>query len=88
MDASLRQARRFGDLLLGVALLDRFAYQAVSLGLQLSCAADFVSYLAKLGQRVFACHSISSKLRASLVAMCAPFVAQRQSFAGPDCLIG
>jgi hypothetical protein len=43
MDAGLRQARRFGDLLLGVALLDRFADQAVSLGLQLSCAADFVS---------------------------------------------
>lgn len=88
MDAGLRQARRFGDLLLGVTLLDRFADQAVSLGLQLSCAADFVSYLAKLGQRVFACHSISSKLRASLVAICAPFVAQERHFARLDCLIG
>jgi len=88
MDASLRQARRFCDLLLRVALLDRFADQAVSPGLQLSCAADFVSYLAKLGQRVFACHSISSMLRASLVAIYAPFVAQQQCFAGLDCLIG
>jgi len=88
MDAGLRQTRRFCDLLLRVALLDRLADQAVSLGLQLCGAADFVSYLAKLGQRVFACHSISSKLRASLVAICAPFVAQRGCFAGLDCLIG
>jgi hypothetical protein len=88
MDASLRQARRFCDLLLRVSLLDRFADQAVSLGLQLSCAADFVSYLTKLGQRVFACHSISSKLRASLVAICAPFVAQERRFGALDCLIG
>jgi hypothetical protein len=88
MDASLRQARRFCDLLLRVALLDRVADQAVSLVLQLSCAADFVSYLAKLGQRVFACHSISSKLRASLVAIYAPFVAQASRFSAVDCLIG
>jgi hypothetical protein len=49
MDAGLRQARRFGDLLLGMPLLDRFVDQAVSLGVQPLGAADFVSYLAKLG---------------------------------------
>jgi len=49
MDAGLRQARRCGDLLLGVSLLDRFADQVVSLGVQPLGAADFVSYIAKLG---------------------------------------
>jgi hypothetical protein len=49
MDAGLRQARRFRNLLLRVPLLDRFAYQSVALVVQLLCAADFVSYLAKLG---------------------------------------
>jgi hypothetical protein len=69
MDSGLGQARRLGDLLLGVPLLDRFADQAVALGVQLFSTADFVPYLAKLGQRVFACHSISLKLRALLVAI-------------------
>lgn len=59
MDAGLGQARRFGDLLLSVPLLDGFADQPVSLGVQPLCAADFVPYLTKLGQRVLACHSIS-----------------------------
>jgi hypothetical protein len=69
VDASLGQARRFCDLLLRVPLLDRFADQPVSLGVQLLGAADFVPYVAKLGQRVLACHSISLKLRALLVAI-------------------
>jgi hypothetical protein len=69
VDASLGKARRFGDLLLRVSLLDRFSDQAVSLGLQLLCAADLVPYLAKLGQRVVAGHAISLKLRALLVAI-------------------
>jgi hypothetical protein len=49
MDAGLRQARRFRDLLLRVPLLDRFSDQPVSLRVQLRSAADFVPYLAKLG---------------------------------------
>jgi hypothetical protein len=69
VDASLGQARRFCDLLLSVPLLDRVSDQSVSLGMQLFGAADFVPYLAKLGQRVLACHSISSRLRALLFAI-------------------
>jgi hypothetical protein len=69
VDAGLGQARRLCDLLLRVPLLDRFTDQAVSLGVQLFGAADFVPYLAELGQRVLACHSISLKLRALLVAI-------------------
>lgn len=88
MDASLGQARRLGDLLLSVPLLDRFADQPVSLGMQPFYAADFVPYLTKLGQRVFACHSISLKLRALLVAIAPLFVAQWHRSTSLDCRIG
>lgn len=49
MDTGLRQARRFRDLLLRVPLLDRLSDQPISPRVQLRGAADFVSYLAKLG---------------------------------------
>jgi hypothetical protein len=88
VDASLRQARRLCDLLLRMPLLDRFADQPVSLGVQLFGATDFVPYMAKLGQRVLACHSISLKLRALLIAMDSQFVAQWQCSMSLDCRIG
>jgi hypothetical protein len=72
VDASLGQARRFRDFLLRVPLLNRFVDQAVSLRVQLFGAADFVPYLAELGQRVLACHSISLKLRALQFAIGPP----------------
>jgi hypothetical protein len=69
VDAGVVDARRCGDLPLGISLFDGLADQAISLGIKSFCAADFVSYTSERGQRILACHSISSTLR------CAPLVA-------------
>jgi hypothetical protein len=71
VDPWLREARRFRDLLLRESLLSGFADEQVSLGIQLLCAADLLSYLSKLGQRVFAGHALSLMLKALLVAIAA-----------------
>jgi hypothetical protein len=67
VDARVVDARRRGDLPLGISLLDGLTDQAISLGKKGFCAADFVSYPSEAGQRVFACHSISSTLRCALL---------------------
>jgi hypothetical protein len=67
VDARVVDARRCGDLPLGISLLDCLTDQAISLGIKGFCAADFVSYPSEAGQRVFACHSISSMLRCALL---------------------
>jgi len=67
VDARVVDARRRGNLPLGISLLDSLTDQAVSLGKKLLCAADFVSYPSEAGQRIFACHSISSTLRCALL---------------------
>jgi hypothetical protein len=69
VDAGVVDARRCGDLPLGISLFDGSAYQPVSFGIKSFCAADFVSYPSERGQRILACHSFSSTLG------CAPRVA-------------
>lgn len=69
IDAGVVNTRRFCDLSLRIPLLDGLADQPIALGNKCVYAADFVSYPTEAGQRVFACHSISSALR------CAPLVA-------------
>jgi len=69
VDASVVDTRRFCDLPLRISRFNRPTNQAVPFGKKGVCAADFVSYPSEAGQRVFACHSISSRLR------CAPLVA-------------
>jgi hypothetical protein len=69
VDAGVMDARRFCNLTLRIPLLDCLADQAIALGNKGVYAADFVSYPSEAGQRVVACHSISSTLR------CAPLVA-------------
>jgi len=88
MNAGLREARRFCDLLLRIPQLARLANQAIAPGLQLLYAADLVSYLAKPGQRVLTSHSFSSGLHALLVAIAPVLVAQRDRSMTLDCLIG
>jgi hypothetical protein len=72
VDASVVDSRRFCDLPLGISLLYGLANQAISLGIKRVCAADFVSYSTEAGQRVLACHSISSMLRCALLVAIAP----------------
>ena len=67
VDARMVDARRCGDLPLRISLLDGLTDQAISLGKKVLCAADFVSYPSEAGQRIFACHSISSTLRCALL---------------------
>jgi hypothetical protein len=69
VDPSVMDTRRFCDLPLRIPLLDGLTDQAIALGNKGVYAADFVSYPTEAGQRVVACHSISSALR------CAPLVA-------------
>jgi hypothetical protein len=70
VDPAMVDARRLGDLSLGIALRDRLVNQAVSLRKKRFYAADFVSYPSESGQRIFACHTLSSTLRwAPLVAI-------------------
>jgi hypothetical protein len=69
IDPGMVDARRRSDLPLGIALLHRLMNQAISLGKKCFYAADFVPYPSEPGQRILACHSLSSTLR------CAPRVA-------------
>jgi len=69
IDAGVVDARRCGNLPLGIPLVDGLMDQAISLGIKCFYAADFVSYPSEPGQRVFAGHSLSSTL------WCAPLIA-------------
>jgi len=69
VDAAVMDSRRNGDLSLGISRFNCPEDQQIPLGIKGFCAADFVSYPSEPGQRIFACHSISSALR------CAPLVA-------------
>ena len=73
VDASVVDTRRSSDLALRITLFDRLADEAVSLREKRVCAADFVSYSSEAGQRVLACHSISSTLRCALLVAMASF---------------
>ncbi|HEX2096783.1 MAG TPA: hypothetical protein VHF50_05380 [Solirubrobacterales bacterium] len=74
VDAGVVDTRRFCDLALRISLLDRLSNQVVSLRIKRFCAADFVSYSSEAGQRVLACHSISSTLRGGLLVAIAILV--------------
>jgi hypothetical protein len=74
VDAGVVNTRRFCDLPLRIPLLDGLTDQAIALGKKCVCAADFVSYPSEAGQRIFACHSISSRLRCSPLVAIAPLV--------------
>jgi hypothetical protein len=67
VDAAVVDSRRCGHLPLGISLLDGLTDQAVPLGIKGFCAADFVSYPSEAGQRVLACHTISSAIRCALL---------------------
>jgi hypothetical protein len=73
VDAGVMDTRRFCDLALRISLFDRLSDEAVSLREKRVCAADFVSYSSEAGQRVLACHSISSTRRCALLVAMAPF---------------
>jgi len=69
VDAAVVDSRRNGDLPLGISRFDSPVDQAIPLRVKGLYAADFVSYSSEPGQRIFACHTLSSALR------CAPLVA-------------
>jgi hypothetical protein len=84
VDATVVDPRRFCDLPLGIPLLDRLSDQAVSRGIKRGCAADFVSYPSEAGQRVLACHSISSTRRCALQVAIALVVSTARMLEGSE----
>jgi len=72
VDAGVVHSRRFRDLPLRIAEVYCLTDQAISLRIKRLFAADFVSYSAETGQRVWACHTVSSARRSALLIAIAP----------------